>query len=88
VLTHSHDLDLAISEAILQRADFGFFGLIGSQTKRVRFIRRFEQRGLSAEAVARMTCPIGIGGISGKEPEVVAVAVVAQLLQASSSIKA
>lgn len=85
VLTHSHDLDLAISEAILKRGDFGYFGLIGSQTKRVRFIRRFEQRGLPAEAVARMTCPIGIGGISGKEPEVIAVAVVAQLLQAASA---
>ena len=83
VLTHSHDLDLAISQAILQRGDFGFFGLIGSQTKRARFIRRFEQRGIASETIARMTCPIGVPGIEGKEPEVIAVAVVAQLLQAA-----
>ena len=80
VLTHRHDLDLRISEAILARADFGFFGLIGSQTKRARFMHRFEQRGLDA---ARMTCPIGLPGIDGKEPKVIAASVVAQLLAAS-----
>ena len=80
VLTHQHDLDLRISEAILRRGDFGFFGLIGSKTKRQRFIHRFEQRGVPAERIARMTCPIGVPGIEGKEPEVIAAAVVAQLL--------
>jgi xanthine dehydrogenase accessory factor len=81
VLTHQHDLDLRITEAILKRGDFGFLGLIGSKTKRQRFVHRFEQRGIAAEAVARMTCPIGVPGIEGKEPEVIAAAVVAQLLQ-------
>ena len=80
VLTHQHDLDMRISEAILKRGDFGFFGLIGSKTKRQRFIHRFEQRGIGAERIARMTCPIGMLGIEGKEPEVIAAAVVAQLL--------
>jgi xanthine dehydrogenase accessory factor len=80
VLTHQHDLDLRISEAVLTRGDFGFFGLIGSKTKRQRFIHRFEQRGIARDAIARMTCPIGVPGIVGKEPEVIAAAVVAQLL--------
>jgi xanthine dehydrogenase accessory factor len=80
VLTHQHDLDLRISEAVLTRGDFGFFGLIGSKTKRQRFIHRFEQRGIAHDAIARMTCPIGVPGIVGKEPEVIAAAVVAQLL--------
>ncbi len=84
VLTHQHDLDLRISEAILCRGDFGFFGLIGSKTKRQRFIHRFEQRGIAPVAIARMTCPIGAPGITGKQPEVLALAVVAQLLQAVS----
>ena len=69
----------------LRRNDFGYFGLIGSKTKRASFIRRFAQHGIARAAVDRMTCPIGVPGISGKEPEVIAVAVVAQLLQASSS---
>ena len=80
VLTHQHDLDLRISEAILRRGDFGFFGLIGSKTKRQRFIHRFEQRGIASDAIARITCPIGLAGIEGKEPEVIAASVVAQLL--------
>ncbi len=81
VLTHSHDLDLRIAETILRRGDFGFFGLIGSKTKRQRFIHRFEQRGIDPKAIARMTCPIGVEGIVGKEPELIAVSAVAQLLQ-------
>ena len=85
VLTHRHDLDLRIAEAILRRGDFGFFGLIGSRTKRARFIHRFEERGIAAEAIARLTCPIGVPGIAGKEPEVIAASVVAQLLQAASA---
>ncbi len=85
VLTHRHDLDLALTEAILQRGDFGFMGLIGSATKRARFRRRLEERGLPAAALARLTCPIGLPGITGKQPEVIAVAAVAQLLQACAA---
>ncbi len=81
VLTHRHDLDLAITEAILRRGDFGYLGLIGSATKRARFVRRLAQHGIAAEALARLTCPIGVPGIGGKQPEVIALAVVAQLLQ-------
>ncbi|MDH5538841.1 MAG: xanthine dehydrogenase accessory protein XdhC [Rhizobacter sp.] len=81
VLTHQHDIDLRITEAILRRGDFGFLGLIGSHTKRQRFVHRFEQRGIAADRIARLTCPIGLPGIPGKAPEVIAAAVVAQLLQ-------
>ena len=88
VLTHSHDLDLAITEAILRRNDFGYLGLIGSATKRARFLRRFEQRGIGADALARLTCPIGVPGITGKEPELIARAVVAQMLQAAGDQRA
>lgn len=81
VLTHSHALDMAISLAILRRGDFGFFGLIGSKTKRARFERRLAERGVAASALQRIVCPIGVPGIAGKEPAVIAIAVVAQLLQ-------
>jgi xanthine dehydrogenase accessory factor len=85
VLTHQHDLDLRITEAILRRGDFGYLGLIGSRTKKQRFIHRFEQRGIAPDRIARLTCPIGVPGIAGKEPEVIAAAVVAQLLQCAES---
>ena len=81
VLTHDHDLDLRITEAILRRGDFAFLGLIGSKTKRQRFVHRFEQRGIAPETIARISCPIGVEGVRGKEPEIIAAAVVAQLLQ-------
>jgi xanthine dehydrogenase accessory factor len=81
VLTHSHDLDLRVGEAILRRGDFGFFGLIGSRTKRARFNHFYEQRGITSATIERMTCPIGVPGIAGKQPEVIAIAAVAQLLQ-------
>ena len=81
VLTHSHALDMALCQAILQRGDFAWFGLIGSKTKRARFEHRLLDRGLPRELVGRMTCPIGVPGITGKQPELIAIAVVAQLLQ-------
>jgi xanthine dehydrogenase accessory factor len=81
VLTHSHDLDLRIVEAVLKRNDFGFLGLVGSKTKRARFERRLHERKVSNDGFQRMVCPIGVPGIEGKEPEVIAIAVVAQLLQ-------
>ena len=84
VLTHSHALDLEITEAVLRRGDFGYLGLIGSATKRAKFLRRFEQRGIADKVIARLTCPIGVPGIAGKQPEVIALAVVAQLLQQAS----
>jgi xanthine dehydrogenase accessory factor len=40
-----------------------------------------EARGFSPQALAHITCPIGVPGIEGKAPEVIAVAVAAQLLQ-------
>ena len=86
VLTHSHDLDLAITDTILRRGDAGFVGLIGSATKRARFLHRLEQRGVPADSLARLTCPIGLPGIAGKQPEVIALAVVAQLLQAAGAV--
>ncbi len=84
VLTHRHDLDFDIIEAILRKGDAHFAGLIGSQTKRARFLKRLAERGLSEAALSRLTCPIGLPGIAGKAPEVMAVSIVAQLLALTS----
>ncbi|MGE5450935.1 MAG: xanthine dehydrogenase accessory protein XdhC [Acidobacteriota bacterium] len=81
ILTHRHDLDLRIVRAVLQRGDAAFVGMIGSQTKRAQFRRRLSEQGLTPEAIDSMTCPIGLGGIEGKEPMVIAISAVAQLLQ-------
>ena len=81
VLTHSHDLDLAIAQAVLARDDVAWFGLIGSATKRARFEHRLAERGLGEAVNTQLTCPVGLAGITGKAPAVVAMAVAAQLLQ-------
>jgi xanthine dehydrogenase accessory factor len=81
VMTYSHQLDQSICEALLSRGDFAFLGLIGSATKRARFLKRLREAGLPDARLARLTCPIGIGGITSKEPAAIAIAALAQLLQ-------
>jgi xanthine dehydrogenase accessory factor len=84
IMSFSHAEDLDIVAACLQRLrdknDLPFIGLIGSKTKWATFWHRLEDKGFSAEELARVTCPIGLDGVHGKEPEVIAVSVAAQLL--------
>lgn len=85
IMSFSHAEDLEIVAQCLKRqreqADLPYIGLIGSKTKWATFSRRLRERGFSDEELAHITCPIGVPGIDGKEPEVIAVAVAAQLLQ-------
>jgi xanthine dehydrogenase accessory factor len=80
VLTHSHAIDFSVTARALQRADLGFVGLIGSNTKRERFVRTARQMGLAAAEIARLVCPIGIPEITGKEPAIIAASCAAQLI--------
>ena len=81
VMTHNHALDFSLAARIMRRTDFTYFGMIGSKTKRVKFERRLVERGVDAERLAEMTCPIGVGGIVDKAPSSIALAVCAELLQ-------
>jgi len=87
ILTHDHALDYRLTAAAL-RSGAGFVGLIGSGTKRARFLKRLADEGLDA---GRLTCPIGLAGIAGPEetrklPDVIAVSVLAQLLTLSVAL--
>ena len=85
IMSFSHAEDLDVVAACLQRqrlqGDLKFVGLIGSKTKWATFQHRLEARGFTSQELAFITCPIGVDGITGKEPEVIAVSVAAQLLQ-------
>ena len=81
VLTHSHALDFELVEAILARDDFRFCGLIGSQTKRARFAHRLHARGIEEARIARLHCPVGLPGLPGKEAEVIALAIAAEVMR-------
>jgi xanthine dehydrogenase accessory factor len=52
-------------------------GVIGSDTKRARFVSRLRADGLDP---SRLTCPIGLPGLTGKHPGEIAVSVAAQLI--------
>ena len=80
VMTHSHALDLRLSNAILSRPGQDWFGLIGSDTKRRQFEHRLRERGIANDRLDAMVCPIGLPGIAGKAPAVIAASCAAQLL--------
>ena len=80
VMTHNHQLDQTLTEAILQRNDFAYFGLIGSETKRHKFIHRLQAKGFSEAQINRMTCPMGIASIKGKLPAEIAVSVAGEII--------
>ena len=82
--SHAEDLDVLAACLLRQReqGDLPYIGLIGSKTKWATFRHRLEVRGFTTDELAHVTSPIGVPGITGKEPEVIAVAVAAQLLQA------
>jgi xanthine dehydrogenase accessory factor len=81
VMTHDHAEDIALCDAVLRREDVGWVGLIGSAGKWARFRRRLAEDGHSPEAIATITTPIGLPGISGKDPATIAVSVAADLLR-------
>jgi xanthine dehydrogenase accessory factor len=80
--SHAEDLDVvaACLRRLRERDDLPYVGLIGSKTKWATFRHRLEERGFTPAELARVTCPIGLPGITGKEPEVIAASVVAQIL--------
>ena len=78
IVTYSHDLDLALCDALL-RQGFGSCGLIGSATKWARFQRRLASMGHSLAQIARIACPIGDPRL-GKHPQAIAVSVAAALV--------
>ena len=84
IMSHNHAEDFDIVVACLkrqrERQDLPFIGLIGSRTKWASFRQRLEARGFSEAEWSQVVCPIGVPGVAGKQPAVIAVAVLAQLL--------
>jgi xanthine dehydrogenase accessory factor len=80
IFTQSHALDYELTRAVLERGDFAYCGLIGSATKRARFETRLVADGIPRADISALTCPIGEIGLSSKLPQVMAVAIAAELL--------
>ncbi|WP_323766390.1 xanthine dehydrogenase accessory protein XdhC [Marinovum sp.] len=78
IVTFSHDLDLALCDALLGHG-FASCGLIGSATKWARFRKRLAALGHSAAQISRIACPIGDPRL-GKHPQAIAIGVAARYL--------
>jgi xanthine dehydrogenase accessory factor len=80
IMTHSHALDLDVAAAALKARRFPYVGLIGSATKRARFVSTMSKLGIAKDDLDRLICPIGLLEIRDKAPAAIAAAIVAQLL--------
>jgi xanthine dehydrogenase accessory factor len=87
VMTHSHALDFEVVDFALRNPNFRHVGVIGSQTKRSRFLRRLADAGHGSGNLKRLTCPIGNKEITSKLPAVIAATVVVQLLEWQQMLK-
>ncbi|MFF0338850.1 xanthine dehydrogenase accessory protein XdhC [Kribbella sp. NPDC004875] len=81
IMTHDHAEDAALCDAAIRNEALATIGLIGSSAKWARFQRKLAEDGNTPEAIARITTPIGIPSVTGKEPAVIAVGVAAWLLE-------
>lgn len=81
IMTHNHQLDQILCEALLRQPPFGFIGLIGSNTKWKKFALRLANKGFSHQQIQRVHCPIGITPNNGKLPMEIAVSVAAHFIE-------
>jgi xanthine dehydrogenase accessory factor len=81
VMTHDHVEDLAVTDMALRTPGLGSIGLIGSASKWARFRKRLGELGQTDADLARVTTPIGIPEVAGKQPAAIAVSVAARMLQ-------
>jgi xanthine dehydrogenase accessory factor len=88
VMSHSHQLDLALVGAALADARFPYIGLIGSKSKRARFEKRLAAGGVPAGRIAELVCPIGVDGIRSKTPAVIAAATATELIIRDEALRA
>lgn len=80
IMTHNHQLDFEILEAVLKRDDAYYVGLIGSATKWRRFHMRLEHKGYQPDFYQHVRCPVGLAAVQGKRPIEVAVSVAGEII--------
>ncbi len=80
VMTHSHELDMELVEAILARGDARYCGLIASDSKAVSFRSRLKRKGFTHTELEGLTAPMGLHFKTGNTPMEVAIAMTADVL--------
>lgn len=87
VMSHSHQLDLALVGAALADDRFPYVGLIGSKSKRARFEKRLAAAGIPQARLAELVSPIGVNGVRSKAPAVIAAATAVELLVRDEALR-
>ncbi|MCX7847734.1 MAG: XdhC family protein [bacterium] len=78
IMTHAHAHDAEVLAALIE-APCVYIGLMASQRKRAQTWAALADQGISADALARVHCPIGLA-IGAETPEEIAVSIVAELI--------
>ncbi len=73
---HAHDRD-ALQAALA--FPFGYIGMIGSRTKREAVYAQLREKGVPAERLLTVHCPVGLA-IGAQTPEEIAVSIAAELI--------
>ena len=87
ILTHNHALDFELSMAALDHGYLRHIGLIGSDTKAERFVKRLAHRGYTEAQIATIKSPVGLAEVPGKLPMEVAVSIAGELIAIQNSNK-
>lgn len=85
VVTHSHQLDQDLIEALLPR-DLAWLGLIGSRAKVARFLLRLHAAGMDPALFSRLSAPVGLD-IGAETPEEIAVSIAAELVRVRRGVR-
>ncbi|HVJ40639.1 MAG TPA: xanthine dehydrogenase accessory protein XdhC [Dongiaceae bacterium] len=88
IMTHSHALDYDLTVAALRRPGLAYVGLIGSGTKRARFLHRLRAEHLDPARIEALVCPVGLTAIRSKHPAAIAAGIAAQLLLRAEELRA
>lgn len=86
-MTHSHEMDMEVVEAVLTRSDAAYCGLIASASKAAKFRNRLKRKGFNASEIGRLTAPLGQGVKTGNTPMEVAIAGIGDVLTVRATVK-
>ena len=80
IMTHDHQLDLDLLLAAIDGGLPTYTGMIGSETKALKFRQRLAQRGISEEIIGSIHSPIGLQNLHTKLPVEIAISVAADVM--------
>lgn len=81
IATHAHELDYRVAQAVLEAGAARFCGMVGSRRKVAEALEHLAAAGLTPDQIGRLSAPLGIPGLHGRDPEVIALSAAAQVMQ-------